>query len=128
MTKYTPFDFLKDINYDKKNLIVDDITEKQYNSFMINRALSYFRDTVECANLINQYSHLDNKLQNDFLINIIRRRKRFSKWEKQKLDNDIEVVKEYYGYSNDKAKQILDLLSEEQIKTIKKKVDKGGRR
>lgn len=128
MSKYSPFDFLNDLNYDKKNLIVDDLTEKQYNSFMINRGLSYFNDSVAVANLMNQYHHLDNKLQNDFLINILRKRKRFSKWEKQKLDNDIEVVKEYYGYSNDKAKQILDLLSKEQIKTIKQKVDKGGRK
>lgn len=126
--KLGPFDFLNDLNYNKENLIVDDITEKAYLPFMINRGLSYFQDSISAANLMNQYHHLDNKLQNDFLINILRRRKRFSKWEKQTLDNDIEVVKEYYGYSNDKAKQILDLLSKEQIKIIKQKVDKGGRK
>lgn len=126
--KLGPFDFLNDLNYNKENLIVDDITEKAYLPFMINRGLSYFQDSISAANLMNQYHHLDNKLQNDFLINILRRRKRFSKWEKQTLDNDIEVVKEYYGYSNDKAKQILDLLSKEQIKNIKQKVDKGGRK
>lgn len=126
--KLSPFDFLSDLNYDKKNLIVDDITEKQYTPFMVNRGLSYFNDSISAANIMNQYHHLDKKLQNDFLINILRKRKRFSKWEKQKLDNDIEVVKEYYGYSNEKAKQILDLLSKEQLQIIKQKVDKGGRK
>ena len=126
--KLGPFDFLTDLNYNKTNLITDEASEKAYLPFMINRGLSYFQDTVSAANMMNQHHHLDNKLQNDFLINILRKRKRFSKWEKQKLDDDIEVVKEYYGYSNDKAKQILDLLSNEQINIIKKKVYKGGRK
>jgi REP element-mobilizing transposase RayT len=77
---------------------------------------------------MNRYHHIDSKLQYHFLLNIVRKRKRFSKWVKPEIENDIEMVKEYYGYSNDKARQILPLLSAEQLKTIKNKVDKGGRK
>ena len=100
----------------------------RYNSFMINRSLSYFQDTVGLANVMNQYHHLDNKLQFAFLINIIRKRKRFSKWMKPETESDIEVVKQYYGYSNQKARQVLPLLSPEHITIIKQKVSKGGRK
>jgi hypothetical protein len=108
--------------------MVDDITEKQYNSFIINRGLSYFNDTALIANEMNINHHLDNRLQFDFLINIIRKRKRFSKWFKPESNSDVEVVKEYYGYSNEKARQILTLLTKEQIEILKKKVYKGGTR
>jgi len=94
----------------------------------VNRGLSYFSDTVAIANEMNMYAHLDKKLQFHFLINIVRKRKRFSKWNKPDLVSDIEVIKEYYGYSNDKAKQALSLLSPEQIKELEKKVSKGGRK
>ena len=124
----SPFDYLNSINHSKKDVMIDDMTEKSYNSFMINRSLSYFQDTIHFANLMNRYHHLDNKLQYHFLINIIRKRKRFSKWMKPETESDIEVVKQYYGYSNDKAKQVLFLLSPEQIKIIKQKVSKGGRK
>ena len=123
-----PFDYVNSINHSKEDIMVDDMTEKSYNSFMICRSLSYFPDTVQFANLMNRYHHLDNKLQYHFLINIIRKRKRFSKWMKPETESDIEVVKQYYGYSNDKAKQVLSLLSPEQIKIIKQKVSKGGRK
>ena len=103
----SPFDFLNEINYGKNNLIVDDITEKQYNPFMVNRGLSYFNDTVLMANEMNLNHHLDSRLQNDFLINIVRKKKRFSKWNKPETVSDVEVVKEYYGYSNEKARQAL---------------------
>lgn len=122
-----PFDYLNSINTTKKNVITDDITEKTYNSFMVNRSLSYFNDTVVLANEMNRYHHLDNKLQFDFLINMVRKRKRFSKWIKPQIESDVEVVKKYYGYSNEKARQILSLLSPEQINGLKKKVNKGGR-
>jgi len=128
MSSLSPFEFVTSINDSKKDIMVDDITERSYSSFMTNRSLSYFQDTVQFANLMNQYHHLDNKLQYHFLINIIRKRKRFSKWIKPDLDSDIEVVKQYYGYSNEKAKQVLSLLSPGQIKTIKEKVSKGGRK
>jgi hypothetical protein len=88
------FDFLNAINTSKKDLIVDDITEKAYNPFMVNRGLSYFNDTVLFANEMNIHHHLDKKLQNSFYINTIRKRKRFSKWFKPEIESDIEVVKE----------------------------------
>ena len=124
----SPFDYLNTINDSKKDIMVDDIAEKAYASFVINRTLSYFPDTACIANEMNRYHHLDKKLQYHFLINIIRKRKRFSKWIKPDLDSDIEVVKEYYSYSNEKAQQVHSLLSSEQIEELRKKVNKGGRK
>ena len=95
---------------------------------MVNRGLSYFADTVLMANEMNRNHHLDNKLQNDFLINIVRKKKRFSKWNKPEIVSDVEVVKEYYGYNDEKAKQALSLLTKEQLNILKKKVYKGGRK
>ena len=123
-----PFEFVNDITHGKSNIMVDDITEKAYNPFMINRSLSYFHDCVLMANEMNINHHLDKRLQFDFLINIIRKRKRFSKWIKPDTVSDVEVVKEYYGYSNEKARQALTLLTPEQITMIKQKVYKGGRK
>ena len=123
-----PFQYLNAINDTKQDLMVDDIAEKSYNSFMVNRGLSYFKDTVLFANEMNRHHHLDIRLQFDFLINIIRKRKRFSKWIKPDTLSDVEVVKEYYGYSNQKARQVLTLLTSEQINDLKKKVYKGGRK
>ena len=122
-----PFEYLNSINDTKQDIMHDDITEKAYNPFITNRSLSYFQDTVFFANEMNRYHHLDKKLQFHFLINIVRKRKRFSKWNKPELVSDIDVVKEYYGYSNEKARQALTLLSPSQIEEIKKKVSKGGR-
>jgi len=127
-TMTNPFQYLNAINDTKQNIMVDDIAEKSYNSFMVNRGLSYFKDTVLFANEMNRHHHLDNRLQFDFLINIIRKRKRFSKWLKPDTLSDVEVVKEYYGYSNEKARQVLTLLTSEQINDLKKKVYKGGRK
>lgn len=123
-----PFEFLNDINYGKSNIMVDDIIEKQYNAFMVNRGLSYFNDTVLMANEMNLNAHLDNRLQFDFLINIVRKKKRFSKWMKPETSSDVEVLKEYYGYSNDKARQIYDLITPDQMEELRKKVYKGGRK
>ena len=123
-----PFEYLKAINDTKKDIMVDDIAEKGYNAYMVNRGLSYFNDTVIFANEMNRLHHLDNRLQFDFYINIIRKRKRFSKWIKPDIASDVEVVKEYYGYSNEKARQALSLLTSEQINELRKKVYKGGRK
>ena len=123
-----PFEFANAINYTKKNIMVDDITEKAYAPYMINRQLSYFPDTVLAAHEMNKNHHIDNRLQFDFFINIIRRRKRFSKWFKPEQISDLDVVKKYYGYSNEKARQVLTLLSTEQINELKNKVAKGGRK
>lgn len=126
-TKYTPFDFINAIHYSKENLIIDDWTEKQYNSYIINKGLSFGPDTVIPANEMNSRPHLDKKLQNSFLINIIRRKKRFNKWIKAEKIEAIEVVKEYYGYSTDKARQVLPLLDPSKIEIIRTRLTKGGK-
>ena len=123
-----PFKYTDAINYTKEDIMIDDITEKAYNPFLINRSLSYFPDTVLAANEMNRNHHIDNRLQFDFFINIIRKRKRFSKWFKPEQISDLENIKQYYGYSNDKARQVLPLLSTEQINELKNKVAKGGRK
>ena len=122
-----PFDYLNAINYSKQNIMVEDITEKGYYSFMVNRGLSYFNDTVLMANEMNRYHQIDSRLAFDFLINIIRKKKRFSKWYKSKTLSDVEVIKEYYGYSNQKAQQTLSLFTSDQIDELRKKVNKGGK-
>ena len=123
-----PFEYANAINYTKKDIMIDDIAEKSYNSFMINRQLSYFPDTVLAANEMNRNHHLDNRLQFDFFINIIRKRKRFSKWFKPEQISDLDVVKKYYGYSNEKAHQVLTILTTDQINELKRKVMTGGRK
>ena len=123
-----PFEYLNAINNTKKDIMVDDLAEKGYNSFMVNRGLSYFNDTVLMANEMNIHHTIDSRLQFDFLINIVRKKKRFSKWMKPETVSDVEVVKEYYGYNNEKARQALTLLTPENIDELKKKVYKGGRK
>lgn len=121
------FDIINSINT-KKHIEWDEEVDKAYVPFVVNRSLSYFRETVIAANEMNRLHHLDRKLQYRFLINIVRKGKRFSKWIKPEKENDIEVVKEYYGYSNEKASQALALLSSEQLDYLRKKVNKGGRK
>ena len=123
-----PFEYVNAINNTKKDIMTDDIAERGYNSFMVNRSLSYFQDTVLYANEMNIHHNIDNRLQFDFLINMVRKRKRFSKWEKVVSESDVEVVKEYYGYNNEKARSALSLLTREQINELNKKVYKGGRK
>ena len=124
----SPYDFVNAINYSKRDIMQDDIDERDYSSFVTNRALSYFPDTVLLANEMNRYHHIDNRLQFDFFINIVRKKKRFSNWIKPEVVSEVEVVKEYYGYSNEKARQALTLLTKQQIDILKKKVYKGGRK
>ena len=123
-----PFDYVNSINITKKDIMPDDISEKSYPAFMVNRALSYFNDTVLYANEMNVNHHIDNKLQYHFLINIIRKKKRFSKWLKPQEVNNLELIKEYYGYSNEKAKSVLRLFNNEQIELLKQRIYKGGKR
>ena len=121
------FDYLKSITDTKEDIMIDDLAEKDYNSFMVNRGLSYYNDTVIYANEMNKHFHIDSRLQFDFLKQIIRKRKRFSKWNKADKSDDINVIKEYYGYSRDKAYQVLPLLSKDKIDYLRKKISKGGR-
>jgi len=127
----TPFDFLNDINYGKKNLMIDDIdhqVEKQYLPFIVNKGLSYTMDTVIYANEMNIRPHTDKKLQFDYLINTIRRNKRFPKWMKSEEDENIKVIVEYYGYNVQRAKEVLPLHSMKELSLIKEKLNTGGER
>lgn len=125
----SPFDYVNQILQGKKNLVVDDITEKEYNSFIVNRALSYHFDCVLLANEMNRRSFLDKKLQNHFLLNTVRSKKRpFAKWVKSEKSDDIEYIKRYFNYSDTKAKEVLRLLNDEQIQQIKEKTEIGGLR
>ena len=121
------FDFLNSINSTKENIMKDDLDEKAYSGFMVNRGLSYFNDTVIYANEMNKYSHLDSKLQYDFLRHIVRKRQRFSKWNKADKMPDVEVVSKYYGYSKQKSIEALKVLNQDQLQVLRKKVSKGGR-
>lgn len=123
-----PFEYLNAINMTKKDIMVDDIAEKEYNSFMVNRGLSYFSDTVLYANEMNKNHHVDGRLQFDFFINIIRKKKRFTKWIKPQEIENLELIKEYYGYSNAKAKSVLSLLNNEQLEQLTQRIYKGGKR
>ena len=122
-------DYLNAINYTKEPLLdsEDDQWVKKYPPYIINRCISPFPDTIQLVNEINQLHHLDKKLQYDFLINSLRARKRYTPWMKAKKLENLEYVKEYYGYNNEKAKSALDILNDEQISAIKTKLNKGGR-
>jgi hypothetical protein len=126
-----PFDYINSINTTKKNLMVgtenDQLAEKGYDPFLTNRALSYHNDTIGFANEMNTRHYLDKKPQFDFLLNIVRPKKRFAKWAKKHKDSDVDVIKEYYGYSDIKARQVLSILTDENIAEIREKVDKGGK-
>jgi len=122
-------DYLKAINQTKEPLLdtEDDQWEKKYPSFIINKCIAPFPDTVMLVNEINQLHHLDKKLQFDFLINSLRPRKRYTPWMKANKLENLEYVKEYYGYNNEKARNALNILNDEQISSIKTKLNKGGR-
>tara|TARA_A100001011_G_C14012399_1_gene715980 strand:+ start:34 stop:429 length:396 start_codon:yes stop_codon:yes gene_type:complete len=122
-------DYLNAINVSKDSLLdtEDEMWEKRFSPFIVNKCVAPFEDTVMLVNEINQLHHLDKKLQFDFLINSLRPRKRFTPWMKAKKLDNLEYVKEYYGYSNEKAKTALEILNDEQISAIKKKLNKGGR-
>lgn len=123
----SPFDFANAINHSKENLIVDDWSEKQYNAWIVNKSLSYGADTVIYANEMNSRPHLDRRLQFDFLINTVRPRKRYNKWLKAETVDVLATVQEYYGYSIDKARQVLPLLSDAQLEHMKNKLNRGGK-
>ena len=121
------FDYATAILQNKKQLIVDDITEKEYNPFLINRALSQHKDCVVFANEMNSRHYLEKKLQFDFLLNTVRSMKRpFAKWAKAETNDDLECVKLVYGLSDSKARGALRLLSKEQIQKLKEQTLTGG--
>jgi len=121
-----PFDFVNSINHSKVDIMTDE-NEMYYNSFLTNRSLSYFKDSVLLANEMNRWNHLDSRLQYDFFINTLRKRKRFSKWNKKCSSEKIDAIKKYYKYSDEKARQAASLLNNDQFKVLQKKVSEGGR-
>ena len=125
-----PFDYVNSILQNKKYLIVDELSEKDYKPFLINRSLSYHKDCILYANEMNQMHLIDSKLQYDFLINTIRSQKRpFAKWaKKSEISEDIECVKQIFNFSNSKAYEALRILNKEQIQKLKEKTDTGGLR
>ena len=122
-------DYLKAINKTKEKLMDTDdkMWEKKYPPFIINKCVAPFPDTIHLVNELNIHHHLDSKLQFDFLLNTLRTRNRYTPWLKATKEKDLECVKEYYGYGNEKAKSALNILNDEQIKTIMNSLDKGGK-
>ena len=122
--------YLKSINETKEHLLDSDdpMCEKKYSPYIINKCLAPFNDTIMLVNEMNMRHHLDSKLQYDFLLNTIRSKKRYAPWVKASKLKDLEYVKEYFGYSNEKAKAALKILDNEQINTIKSSLNKGGRK
>ena len=122
-------DYLNSINFTKKDLMKSEDKEwiKKYPAFIINKILSGFQDTIMLVNEVNRNHFLDKDMQYSFLLNSIRSKKRFSPFLRANTLKDIECVKEYYGYSNEKAKDALNILTEEQVELIKNTLSKGGR-
>ena len=121
-----PFDYIKAINSHKDIMKDDALTEKEYTPFLVNRGLSFFQDTILQVNEMNRCHFLDKKLQFDYLLNNIRPRSRWSKWLKPDKIENLEIVKTYFGFGNEKAKDALEVLSDTQIEKIKAQFTEGG--
>ena len=125
----TPFDFVNSINTNKKDLMKntenDELAESSYVPFVVNKALSYFPDTILYANEMNK-SSADKKLQYHYLLNTIRPAKRFAKWVKRDNVDDVDSVKQFYGYNTEKALQALNILTADELHYIKQKLERGG--
>jgi hypothetical protein len=121
-----PFEYIKAINTHKDIMKDDALTEKEYTPFLVNRGLSFFQDTILQVNEMNRCHFLDKKLQFDYLLNNIRPRSRWSKWLKPDKIENLEIVKTYFGFGNEKAKDALEVLSDTQIEKIKAQFTEGG--
>ena len=119
-------DWLNSINFNKENLMEDPDAKKDYSPYIINRCLSGNLDCIMFVNEMNINHHLDKDLQYSFYLNTLRKKKRFSPWLRKDKVTDLEIIKQYYGYSNEKASQALKILTPEQIKFIKQRLDTGG--
>lgn len=123
-----PFDCLNAINVTKEPIVVDEVTEKQYPAFMVNRGLSYFPDTLFLANELNLYHEIPNRWKADFLLLSVSKKKRFSKWaSREKPPETVELVKQYFGYNTERAVQALTLLTDEDLAHIEGTFYKGGK-
>ena len=120
-------DWLNSINFTKEDITQDDPSIiKDYAPYIINRCLSGNLDCIMFVNEMNKYSFLDKDMQYSFYLNTLRKKKRFSPWLRKDKVTDLEIIKQYYGYSNEKASQALKILTPEQIKFIKQRLDTGG--
>jgi hypothetical protein len=119
-------DWLNSINFTKENLMEDPSTIKEYSPYVINRCLSGHIDCILFANEMNMNSHLSKDMQYSFYLNSLRKRKRFSPWLRKDKVKDLECVKQYYGYSNEKASQALKILNKTQLDFIKQRLETGG--
>ncbi len=126
-----PFVYVDSVSYTKKNLMRgtanDDLAERGYKPFLANKALSYHQDAILYANELNRRPQLDNKLQYEFLLNSLRKRKRYAKWQKKVDDVSLELIMEYYGYGRAEALHALKVLTDEQLAMIEVALDKGGK-
>ncbi len=121
-------EILNSINHTKKNLYDEEPDRvKSYPAYVVNRCLSGHVDSILFANEMNKATHLPNRLQYDFLLNTLRKRKRFTPWLKKEQIEDLDLVKKHYGYSNEKAKIALKLLTKPQLDFIRQKHETGGR-
>ena len=121
-----PFEFIKAINKHENIMENNQLAEKDYIPFLVNRGLSYFQDTILQVNEMNRCHFLDKKLQFDYLLNNIRPRSRWSKWLKPDKIENLEIVKTYFGFGNEKAKDALEVLSDKQVEEIKNQLMEGG--
>jgi hypothetical protein len=121
-----PFDYIKAINKHENIMKNDSFAEKDYTPFLVNRGLSFFQDTILQVNEVNRLHFLDKRLQFDYLLNNIRPRNRWSKWLKPDKIENLEIVKMYFGFGNEKAKDALEVLSDKQIENIKAHFTEGG--
>ena len=120
-------DWLNSINFNKDNLIEEDpAVIKDYAPYIINRCLSGTIDSILFANEMNKYPNLDKDMQYNFYLNTLRKKKRFSPWLRKEKVTDLQSVKQYYGYSNEKASQALKILSKQQLEFIRQRLDTGG--
>ena len=121
-------DYLNAINYTKEPLLDtdDESVEKGYTPFVVNRCLSYFIDTVLYANEMNRRPETDKKMQFDYLQRSIRKNKRYSKWLKQESVENLDIIKQYYGYSDTKAKEVMDILTADDIEYMRNRLNIGG--
>jgi hypothetical protein len=119
-------DWLNSINFTKENLIEDPSVVKEYPPYIVNRCLSGHLDCVLFANEMNRYPNLDKDMQYVFYLNTLRKKKRFSPWLRKEKVTDLQCVKQYYGYSNEKASQALKILSKQQLDYIKQRLETGG--
>ena len=126
--EYPLKDYLNGINLKQGDLESDERAMKKYPKFVGNKLLAEHIDCIMHVNEMNRYYNLDNLLQYQYFLYSIRKSKRFSPWNKKSTDSDLELVKQFYGYSNEKAKVALSLLSKEKLDVIKAKLDTGGMR